>query len=106
MKMVYKWMVRLIESKLKRIKERRDERFRQRIDRVYFRKDKYGLKRIEGGILLKGFLISDSFISCYGVVPESQDQEALALLKEVSDKHPKPSAGFDSVSEYLSHQGF
>lgn len=66
MKKAYEWLIRLITGKWEKIKKKQDERFRLRIDRVYFRQDGKGIKHLEGNYRLDGNLWATGFISAKG----------------------------------------
>lgn len=75
----------------RKIQKWRDERFRQRIDRVYFRQDVNGIKHMEGNFRLNGNFWATGFISANGPLKEDEYQALLGYQDSLVDISPKPS---------------
>lgn len=91
MKKAYKWMISQMKGKLEKIREKRDERFRRRIDRVYFRQDINGIKHMEGNYRLNGNFWTTGFLSAHAPVKEDEYRALLEFQDSLVNISPKPS---------------
>ena len=64
-------------------KEWRDKKFIERIDRVYFKKDK------DENLFIKGNLIVEGKVLYYGNTPEANEVEGFKTRRSVSKKKSK-----------------
>lgn len=64
-------------------KEWRDKKFIERIDRVYFKKDKDENLYVKGNIIVKGTVLY------YGNTPEANEVEGFKTRRSVSKKKSK-----------------
>lgn len=64
-------------------KDWRDKKFIERIDRVYFKKDK------DENLYVKGNIIVEGKVSCYGNTPEANEVEGFKTRRSVSKKKSK-----------------
>lgn len=72
-----------MKNLFKAYKEWRDRKFIERIDRVYFKKDK------DENLFIKGNLIVEGKILCYGDAPEANEVEGFKTRRSVSKKKSK-----------------
>lgn len=64
-------------------REWRDKKFIERIDRVYFKKDK------DENLFIKGNIIVEGKALCYGNAPEANEVEGFKTRRSVSKKKSK-----------------
>lgn len=72
-----------MKNLFKAYKEWRDKKFIERIDRVYFKKDKDENHFIKGNVVVEGN------ISCYRNTPEANEVEGFKTRRSVSKKKSK-----------------
>jgi hypothetical protein len=72
-----------MKNLFKAYKEWRDRKFIERIDRVYFKKDK------DKNLFIKGNLIVEGKVLYYGNAPEANEVEGFKTRRSVSKKKSK-----------------
>ena len=72
-----------MKNLFKAYKEWRDRKFIERIDRVYFKKDK------DKNLFIKGNLIVEGKVLYYGNTPEANEVEGFKTRRSVSKKKSK-----------------
>lgn len=72
-----------MKNLFKAYKEWRDKKFIERIDRVYFKKDK------DENLYVKGNIIVEGKILYYGNTPEANEVEGFKTRRSVSKKKSK-----------------
>jgi len=69
-----------MKNLFKAYKEWRDKKFIERIDRVYFKKDKGENLYVKGNIIVEGNILA------YGNIPEENEVEGFKTRRSVSKK--------------------
>ncbi len=72
-----------MKNLFKAYREWRDKKFIERIDRVYFKKDK------DENLYVKGNVVVEGNISCYRNTSEANEVEVLKTRRSVSKKKSK-----------------
>lgn len=72
-----------MKNLFKAYKEWRDKKFIERIDRVYFKKDK------DKNLFIKGNVVVEGKILAYGNTPEANEVEGFKTRRSVSKKKSK-----------------
>ena len=72
-----------MKNLFKAYREWRDRKFIERIDRVYFKKDK------DENLFIKGNVVVEGNISCYRNTPGANEVEVLKTRRSVSKKKSK-----------------
>lgn len=88
----------IITSLLSRYRERRDRKFRERIDRVYFQMDEYGNRYMKGFF----FAVKDENSGAPGIVCVNPTTTIEEAQKEVHEMRIKWGQSFDGTAPFYS----
>lgn len=88
----------IITKLLARYRERRDKKFRERIDRVYFHADEYGNRFMEGSF----FAVKDESTGASGIICANPTITLEEVKKEARKAHTVWGQSFDGSSPIYS----